>query len=190
VPHDPSKLTEATEAAVAAERATGAPAELLLAQWALETSWGDHSPGNNCVGLKIYPGCYGRQLLTTHEWFTGQELAYFLSNEPGRTATQDASNTTTTERGRMRYIVKDWFATFPTLAACFERRAQLFNMGKYKIFAEAFKKDRDLVKLIISIAPIYATDPQYGPTLLKIIGQQNVEMALGKARGGPPPMVA
>lgn len=190
MPHDPSKLIEATEAAVAAERATGAPAELLLAQWALESSWGDHAPGNNCFGLKSYPGCYGRQLLHTSEWFTGAGVAYFLASDPGRMAEIDPKSTVITSEGRQKYKVTDYFATFPTLAACFERRAQLFRLGSYKVFADEYDKDNNLVKLVKGIATVYATDPHYGETLLKIIGQGNVQMALTQARGGTTDVLA
>lgn len=190
MPHDPAKLTEATESAVAAERATGAPAELLLAQWALESAWGDHQPGFNCFGIKQYAGCYGRQLLRTREWFTKSEVADFLAKGDGRSATLDPTSTAVTDSGREKYIVEDYFATFPTLAACFEKRAQLFKAGRYKQFADAFEQDGDLGKLIKGIGPIYATAPDYATTLLKIINQKNVSSQIAAARGKPPEVVA
>lgn len=182
---DPLKLAEATAAAVSAENLTGAPAELLLAQWALESGWGDHSPGNNCFGVKTYPGCYGRQLLKTPEWFTDAEAKDFLARGDGRTAVADPLSTFVTAQGRRKYACQDWFATFPTLAACFTKRALLFSAGRYKQFGDAYSQDRDLPKLIKGIAPIYATAPDYGSTLLKLIGQGNVQAALNVARGKP-----
>jgi flagellar protein FlgJ len=179
---DALKLAEATAAAVAAENATGAPAELLIAQWAIESSNGERAPGQNYFGIKAYPGCYGTQLLRTREWFTDVELAEFLSKGHGRTAVFDAGNTVITSGGRRKYIVHDLFATFPSVAACFEKRAQLFRAGKYKQFADAYDQDHDLEKLIRGISPVYATDPNYGDALLGIIRQQNVLTALAAAR--------
>lgn len=180
---DPLNLAEASQAASVAENATQVPAELLLAQWALESGWGDHQPGQNCFGIKAYPGCYGRQLLDTVEWFTNAELAYFLASDSGRTASVDPHSTVVDARGRMKYHCQDWFATFPTLAACFERRAQMFDLGRYKPLTDKYREDGDLSAFAHSFGAIYATDPHYAETLLKISGQQNVKMALSQARG-------
>lgn len=185
---DPVKLAAAADAAVIAENDTGCPAALLLAQWALESGWGEHSPGNNCFGIKAYPDAYGRQLLHTVEYFTKKELAQFLDRDPARTATLIPSNTT--HDGRDKYSVEDWFATFPTLAACFKKRAQLFFTGPYRPFAEAYALDHDLAKAIAGIAPIYATDPNYSTLLQKILHQQNFQEALTLARGDPSTIVA
>lgn len=183
---DPTKLAEATAAAVIAENSTGVPASVLVAQWAIESAWGQYSPEHNCFGIKSYTGEYGRQLLHSTEWFTGPELAYFLSSEAGRTATVKNPNTPANKDGRREYTVQDWFATFPTLAACFERRAQLFDLGRYKPITEKFRQDGDLTAFVEAFASIYATDPSYSETVLKIAGQQNVKLALGAARRGGP----
>jgi hypothetical protein len=74
------------QAAVASEQSTGCPAELQAAQCILETGWLKQAPGNNCFGIKIYDGAYGRQLLHTREWFTDAETARFLALGEGRTA--------------------------------------------------------------------------------------------------------
>ena len=51
----PAQLTAldtSAAAAVAAERATGCPAELSTAQCIIESSWLTVCPGNNCFGIK------------------------------------------------------------------------------------------------------------------------------------------
>lgn len=53
-------------AAQAGETKWRVPASVSLAQWALESGWGAHSPGNNPFGIKAMPG-YGVQTFTTHE---------------------------------------------------------------------------------------------------------------------------
>ncbi len=45
-------LGRIAEAAVAAERETGCPAEISAAQCVLESSWLRVAPGNNCFGIK------------------------------------------------------------------------------------------------------------------------------------------
>ena len=47
-----SALQTMAAAAVAAERATGCPAELSTAQCIVESAWLTRSPGNNCFGIK------------------------------------------------------------------------------------------------------------------------------------------
>src|SRR5579872_7370119 len=81
-----TKLRQIAQAAVASERATGCPAELQAAQCILETGWLSHAPGNNCFGIKSYPGESGRQLLHTREWFTDTGVRQFLASGDGRTA--------------------------------------------------------------------------------------------------------
>jgi flagellum-specific peptidoglycan hydrolase FlgJ len=175
-------LEQASRAAVTASKATGIPPELLVAQWAVESGWGKHAPGNNCFGIKQYKGAHGRQLLRTREWFTDPQLLAFLAMGDGRTATPTGQ----AKGDRREYSCQDWFATFPTLEACFERRAALFRVGRYKPFADQYDKDGDVAALIRGIAPIYATDPMYAGALLRVINGEAVNSALDGARGGGP----
>jgi len=57
-------------AAVAAERATGCPAELSVAQCIIESSWLNNSPGNNCFGIKATDSHATYQL--TKEYLNGE----------------------------------------------------------------------------------------------------------------------
>ena len=109
------KITQIADAAVAAEAATGCPAELMAAQCILESGWLSFAPQNNCFGIKTYSGEFGRQLLRTTEWFNASELAAFLSRGDSRTATRMPAAPV---NGRSKYSVQDWFATFATLAGC------------------------------------------------------------------------
>ncbi len=178
-----TKLRQIAQAAVASERATGCPAELQAAQCILETGWLAHAPGNNCFGIKSYPGEFGRQLLHTHEWLTPAELDLFLAASAGRTA-ELAQPVQHDARGRSLYSVQDWFATFPTLAECFARRAAFFYTGRFAPFSAAWRRDRDLEALVRGIAPIYATDPAYAEKLLGFITQAEVREELAAARAG------
>lgn len=177
-------ITRMCEAAVATENATGCPAELLVAQAALESDWLNHAPAWNALGYKAYPNGYGRQLLTTRERFTDAELKTFLAMDDGRTAeiqdpNQDAS-------GRKGYKVLDWFATFPSLEACFAKRAERWNAGANLPWVKAFNVNRDWATMFAEMAKSYATaDPHgYANALLARLKLPEVQEALAKARAG------
>ena len=178
-----ANLRRIAQAAVASEQATGCPAELQAAQCILETGWLSHAPGNNCFGIKSYPGESGRQLLQTHEWFTPKELLQFLARGDQRTA-EPVTPERVDGRGRRLYSVQDWFATFETLGDCFAKRAGNFRSGPYARFAAAFQADRDLEALVHGIAPIYATDPAYAGKVLAFVHNSEVREALAAARAG------
>ncbi len=173
-----NNLRSAAQEAVLCESSTGIPCELILSQWAEESGWGNHAPGNNCFGIKQYPGCYGTQLLTTVEWLSDKELAAWLNHMEGRTAEKING----TNNGRQKYQAKDWFATFDTLASCFIKRASLFNIGHYAPISAQYRQDKNLVGLIMGISKLYATDPNYGTEIIKITSMNEVVTALQTAR--------
>jgi flagellum-specific peptidoglycan hydrolase FlgJ len=147
---DPVKLAEAAQAARDTEATTGFPAQVTLCQWALESGWGDHCPGNNCFGIKEYPGCFGQQQLLTTEVFHG-----------------------------VAKKVYQWFATFPTLTACFQKHAQLITESpRYSIVWGNWLANRDLDEFIDGLAHFYATDPQYADKLREVLGMSDVVAAL------------
>lgn len=132
---------------------TPLPAEITLAQWALESAWGASAPGYNCFGIKAYPGCQV-QRFPTHEVVGGE------------------SKTLTLE-----------FAAFDSLQACFEKHARLITCGAPYARAWAnFAASKDLVSLINEVAPVYATDPGYARKLGAVISMQEVRAALNLAR--------
>ena len=51
-PDQLAALRRIAEAAVAAERETGCPAEISAAQCIVESAWLQVAPGNNCFGVK------------------------------------------------------------------------------------------------------------------------------------------
>ncbi|HZS55376.1 MAG TPA: glucosaminidase domain-containing protein [Bryobacteraceae bacterium] len=158
------RLQVAAENAVACEGATQVPAELTVAQWALESGWGTHQPGNNCFGIKAYEGCYGCQVLDTTEVDHG--IAKELPQE---------------------------FATFPNLAACFEKHAQLICQGAPYAHAWCeYQESKNLERLICGIAPVYSTSPRYATLLMELIGMHAIERAIWAARHNeqmPPALV-
>ena len=137
----------AAQAAKDAEQETGLPRQLTFAQFILESGWGTHTPGNNCFGIKDYPGCYGEQELMTTE-----------------------------VSGGVARRVPQWFATFPSLTECFVRHAHLITESpRYSMSWENYKAKPDVDKLIAGIAPIYATDPSYAEKLYRILDMPMVK---------------
>ena len=61
-------------AAQAAARKWLIPASVSIAQYALESGWGAHAPGNNPFGIKALPG-YDTQTFATHECIHGHMVA-------------------------------------------------------------------------------------------------------------------
>ncbi len=150
-------LEAAAASSVLCERRTEIPAELTVAQWALESGWGAHQPGNNCFGIKAYPGCFGIQSLQTVEFVGG-----------------------------VRKVLLQPFATFPNLDACFAEHANLFCTGRYREAFAQYTAKPDLVKLIRQVSGIYATDPGYANLLLAIAALADVKEALAMCRAQTP----
>lgn len=177
-----NNLRDASKHAYQCELQTKVPCELTLAQWALESGWGAHTPGNNCFGIKEYVGCAGRQLLHTNEYFTDHQFQLWLNTKPGRTGS--IADATPRPDGKLRYFVEDWFATFPSLAHCFIKRSVLFQSGQYGAYLATYRVDDNFVALVQGIAPIYATDPNYSKEVLAIASIPQVQAAILEARRG------
>jgi flagellum-specific peptidoglycan hydrolase FlgJ len=167
-------------AAVACERAVGCPAELTAAQAILESGWLDKAPENNCFGIKAHASVAGRQLLTTTEWFTDQEAAAFLARGDEREAEPvDPPQVLGT---RKKYHVKDWFAAYPDLAACFADHAGVLQAPVYAPTWTRYREDGDLEAFIRGIAAHYATDPGYADTILRLARDATVAAAIAASR--------
>ncbi len=153
-PEQIDRLREAASNAVSCEQMTRVPAELTVAQWALESGWGQHQPGNNCFGIKAYEGAYGTQLLPTKEVLHGSPCD-----------------------------VEAEFATFRSLAECFERHALLICQGPpYATVWDDYVATQSLQALVYGIAPIYATDLHYATLLMQLIIMEAVQAAITEAR--------
>jgi hypothetical protein len=125
----------------------GVPAEALMAQWALESSWGTKESGaNNLFGIK--GNSKNGTLVETKENFkSDKERDRWLKAKPGRVIVKDYGNG--------KYAVKDWFKSYDTPAAAFEDKAQLLAK-KYVTNTEAKTPDEYFNSL-----GQYATDPDY-----------------------------
>ena len=176
-----NNLRDAATHAHSCELVSKVPSELIIPQWALESGWGAHSPGNNCFGIKEYQNCYGRQLLYTREYFTDEELYVWLRSKQGRSA--ELENGDPDSNGRKRYKCRDYFATFQTLAHCFMKRAELFHTARYQPALNQYIQSQNFVVFVQAIAKDYATDPKYSDVILELASMPEVQAAIKENRG-------
>jgi len=161
-----TNLTAAATAAVACETAFQFPAEITLAQWALESGWGCKMPpgSNNPFGIKA----------VGDQPFVEAETTEFVEGKPE--------------------TVMQKFRAFASLQEAFEDHALLITTGQpYKEAWDLFQMSisamvdlpvqQDLINhLIDGIAPIYATDPNYATKIKQIGWGEAVTAALQTAR--------
>lgn len=137
------------------EATTGCPAELTIAQWALESGWGLHMPptSNNPFGIKAV-GDQPFVEVPTREVFHGTST-----------------------------IIDQKFRAFPTLKDAFDQHGLLITTGAaFGAAFDRYEKDHDIMALVRGVAAHYATDPKYAQLLIGIITEPVVQGALSAAR--------
>lgn len=138
-------------AAIAADKATGCPAAITLAQWALESGYGQcMSAPNNYFGIKWHPAC----------GFPFHEV---------RTREEDAQK-------HSFYIIAKFIA-FPTLEAAFSYHGKLIVSSNPKSpYADAQHfLPKDWHGFMIAMGHHYATDHSYITKLDSIIKANSLE---------------
>lgn len=134
----------------APEQARAGLALLSISQWADESGWGYHQPGNNPFGIKAVPGqAYTRKM--TVEYFQGVKT----------------------------YVPQD-FAAYPDLAAAFDAHGKLITTGTYfaPAWQRFLAEPEDFPGFVNGIAEHYATYPGYGPLILRIASMPQVLAAM------------
>jgi flagellar protein FlgJ len=150
-----ARLAEIARIAVVLEAQTGCPAQLMIAQWAVESGWGARPAGHaNYFGVKA--NCRDPQSCTveTEEIVNGKPVEEELA-----------------------------FADYDSLADSARDYALLITEGEpYQAAWEQYWRDHDLNALIVAVAAKYATDPGYGALVSLIARQSNVTRAIARAR--------
>ena len=146
--------TQIAPAAVAAERATGLPAEITTAQCIFESGWLTRCPGNNCFGIKADAHGSGVDYVLTEEFLNGEWEKMPLA-----------------------------FESYNSLADCFVDHSRLITQGApyAKAWAQ-YRIDKNWPRLILAIGPIYATAPGYRISICNEAGSYYVTSALQAAR--------
>lgn len=116
------------------------PASVSIAQFALESGWGQHAPGGNPFGMKPRAGKSDpSQMLMTTEW----------------------------TKARGYYKVPQPFRTFASIADAFVAHAELIATAP--VYAAAMAALPDAAAFLDRMAAHYATDPQYASKIATII---------------------
>lgn len=132
------------DAAQASQRNWDVPASVCLAQFGLESAWGTRMPLGSNNPFGIKA----------------------LEGEPFV-----AASTTEVEGGRrVRVLAK--FRKFANFTEAFDRHGKLLGSSKY--YAKAREVRRDPKKFAEALTGIYATDPDYGGKLIKIMDVRNL----------------
>jgi flagellar protein FlgJ len=144
--------------AVQCERETGIPAIAILAQAAMESGWGEKTPGNMFFGIKADARWTGkRQLLRTREVLSKKDAKF-----------PEIISITKCPDGKYDYRVKDWFRAYDRAAESFIDHGQfIMSQPRYKA-AIGIHDPLQFADIIAKAG--YATDPNYAKTWKQIIG--------------------
>ena len=140
------------------EDETGIPAVAILAQSALESSWGNKAIGNNLFGIKFKKGDYGYQKVLTTEY----------SDKPDKFKGEDLSSVTwDVERKKYKYKVYQYFADYKTPYDAFLAHSKLLLSERYKT-ALQYKDNPELFLKEVARCG-YATDPNYANKMAQMV---------------------
>jgi len=148
------RLKEVAGIAAALERQTGCPAQLMIAQWAIESQWGEKPVGHaNYFGVKKAARHTQCCTVTTHEVVNGKSVVENLE-----------------------------FADYNSLAdSCRDYAWLITNGAPYQAAWGQYQQSYDLGTLIALVARVYATDPGYAHLAEAIAVQTNVTQAIAEA---------
>ena len=149
-----SRLREVACIAVSLEAQTGCPAQLLIAQWAVESEWGSKPVGRaNYFGVKAHPQAAQTCTVWTREVVDGETVR-----------------------------CQQLFADYGSLEDSCRDYARLITAGApYRAGWERYQREHDLGALIAAVAARYSTSPQYAALVTAIAGQTNVANAIAAA---------
>lgn len=149
------RLQQIAKIAVALEAQTGCPAAMLIAQWALESKWGEKPVGRfNCFGIKKADRHDKSCTVTTREVVRGKSVVLELE-----------------------------FADYDSLEdSCKDYAWLITSAAPYHQAWTRYQRDNNLHALIAAIAGTYASDPSYASLVAAIAGQSNVSQVIADAR--------
>ena len=154
-----TRLNEVARIAVRLEQETGCPAQLLIAQWAIESKWGEKPVGHaNYFVIKRAARHAKWCTVTTREVINGKSVIENLE-----------------------------FADYDSLEdSCRDYAWLITNGAPYRAAWEQYQNDGRLPSLIAAIAFVYATDPNYTRLAESIASQSNVLKAVAVAKTNQP----
>jgi flagellar protein FlgJ len=147
------------------EKKTGIPAEVILAQAALESGWGRSAPGNMYFGVKDLDGLNGNeQLVTTFEYSSKPNLD---AKQIGLHSVSSVTPVILNGKPFYKYIGKAYFRKYDSPEGSFTGHASLFLKPHY---AAALKVKDDPEKFFRAIQQAgYAQSPLYADSLMAVL---------------------
>lgn len=180
-PKQQEALDEIIPCAIAVERKTSFPAEALVAQWAVESGWGQKVTGDfNYFGLtrQVAPD-RPMKWCATHEILTEAQLEQLEPEERARVTSMERLPT-----GKFNVRLSRRFPSFDSIRQAVDRYVLLLTQGyRYARAWTAYLADHDLDKLLNGIAAAgYSTSGNYALVLRQIAHGHNVAIAVQVAR--------
>jgi len=179
-PAHQKNLEEITQIAVKIENETGFPAEAMVAQWAIESEWGERPAcRQNYFGIKRSSrnklGCTARtsEVLSAHQveqWNRLHPDAPPIRGQPAGS-------------GGMRVETSQQFADYRTLEeSCRDYAWMIQNAPPYGVAWARYTATKDPKRLLAELAGIYWSDPDYVKKANAVLNQTEVVDALATAR--------
>lgn len=151
-------------AAQASQRTWDIPASVVIAQWALESGWGKSMP-------------------------KGSNNPFGIKALPGQASV--SAPTREVINGKSVHL-EQRFAKYPSLTAAFEAHGKLLATSGHYAAARQVRNDPEA--FAHALTGIYATDPNYGAALVKIMRQHGLaaydvaaDLAVSSAKAPAPP---
>jgi flagellum-specific peptidoglycan hydrolase FlgJ len=175
-----TRLNEVARIAVRLEQETGCPAQLMIAQWAIESAWGAKPVGHaNYFGLKRASRHSRWCTVATEEVFTPAQLETWNHQH----ASNPAKVISAVSDAQLRVEIDDEFADYDSLDDSCQDYAWLITKGEpYQQAWQQYQRNNILTELIARVAWAYATDPAYGSLAVKVANQPNVAAAISTAK--------
>ena len=153
-----TRLNEVARIAVRLEQQTACPAQLLIAQWAIESKWGEKPVGHaNYFGVKRAARHTQWCTVATREVVNGKSVIENLE-----------------------------FADYHSLDASCQDYTWLITHGTpYREAWQQYQRDKNPAALIRAVARVYATAPRYAELAEEIATQSNVLQAIARASAAP-----
>jgi flagellum-specific peptidoglycan hydrolase FlgJ len=174
-----TRLNEMARIAVRLEHETGCPTQLMIAQWAIESKWGEKPVGHaNYFGIKRAARHTKWCTVATQEVFTPAQQETWNHQH----AAKPAQVIATMPDGRLRVQIDDEFADYDSLDASCQDYAWLITHGEpYREAWQQYQRNKDCAELIVGVARTYATAPRYAQLAEEIATQSNVAKAIAEA---------
>lgn len=179
-PAHQKNLDEITQIAAKIETETGFPAEVMIAQWAVESNWGEHPVcRSNYFGVKRTSrnklGCVAK----TAEVLSAHQIEEFNRLHPDAPPLKGKP----AGKGSLRVEISAEFADYRTLEdSCRDYAWMIQNSPPYAVAWARYTASKDAKRLLADLAGIYWTDPTYVKKATAVLDQPEVRNALAAAR--------